>query len=328
MDIEFLTNAPSKKLETLGDGSSVDDTESLSLSAAEELSCCNSTQVHLPENHEDESESCIEVQLESENPIQYESENETCSLSSDESNTLQRTDPKGPSKFPRSVRFCLDKNLYHPPSVYDMTEEECTACWYHKESKDLFREESASSARKAFLKKQSFSYSYFFSWFQQATPDFNEFADCILDAYDSCAEPELEMDNLEPTGSVIGLSTVSSFVPDYSYQQQPYRQSLCDMYSSCDDIPGLEHFILSPFRGEPESLRTYVLDQARFRLQRNRSCDPTSLTSECSRLDQPFRHEDGITNTLAYVSRCISRPSRLLAHEFGKALAESLQQEL
>lgn len=389
--------------------SSVDDTESLSISIAEELSSGSSSQSESPSSHPEEIEvenqeeqqiisqefegleyepdedDSIEVQLGSMCPFQYDIEYSasTVRVASKAKSTLHAKaaamrEPETTMVFgknalhqmkqqslKRSVRFSLEKNQYHPAAVIHLTEEEYNLCWYSKESKERFREDSIRAARQVFLEND---YSYFFSaWFDtQQKPKFNEYVTHILDAYAFCSEPTLETpvpsskDNnsstrTAPTNEGNDGPGSGELHPNHLKQ---YQVALREMYKANDDTLGLELFILTPFRGEPEGLRKFVLEQGYISFRQNGSSVPfASKTSEGEEEEeqveeehdqeqeeqywttkpeqqqrttttrksrQQLEEEDYLAQSLAVVSRSISRPSRLLAHEFAKALADAL----
>ncbi|KAL7569635.1 hypothetical protein ACA910_008293 [Epithemia clementina (nom. ined.)] len=304
------------------------------------------------------------------------------------------------SQARRRVCFCLERNQYfQPPSLYqDMSDDEFENCWYAKDSREIFKDDSIEAAKEVFLKKKkttaaayfasalllpstSFftSSSFFSSWFQAKKLEFNPHADYILNAYDACSEPEMDMEMQQDNNNSSNIHNknpaINEEILSEKHQQRlKFRTALREMYKTTDEMPGLEHFILTPFRGEPESLRSFVLEQAYYGWRRKGSLlsRKTSLSLSRSKgsrsedqeqeedtlerlssdeearlemeeqaeveqrlslltpqqLQQQMEEEEQMAHSLALISRCISRPSRLLAHELAKALADALQQDL
>merc|ERR1712150_148077 len=113
-------------------------------------------------------------------------------------------------------------------------------------------------------------------------------AEIILESYNTCCRAKSE-NSMQKTGELIQTLLGDALIQEYARI----------------DLPGLEPYVLSSSnsRGSSRELCRFMLDHAK------------SLNGGAGR--QQWR-------ALSHVSECVSRPSRILAHELAKSLHEAI----
>ena len=329
MEVEFNPSFPTgnnhvKAIEQSIDDTTSVDTECLSQST-EDLSAESShreeTETQTEDMYEEEPivHDRFEVHLgqDSNSPLQ-------CQIESISASHGQALLPDFFHLFVDKVRFCLEKNEYHLPTCNDLTDEEYELCWYTKEDTEKFREDMACAARSVFLKKKSW-----LSWLRTDSIDFNEDADSILNAYDACMRKNFADETSSPRPPALRDASTAAIA------FAKHEEALCRMYSTSEDLYGLEHFAVTLFRGGPQGRCRFVLEQGQVSIQQRKQEDEGGTSSCINSINDvndkslpPRRpsqeHDETKALTLAHVSQCISRPSRIFAHEMAKAQAKAM----
>ncbi|KAL7555474.1 hypothetical protein ACA910_006135 [Epithemia clementina (nom. ined.)] len=197
-----------------------------------------------------------------------------------------------------------------------LTPEEWEACFYDKFDIKRFHEDSMRAAMSIFLQAKNKTVAggsgptsnRVAAWWNHTVQNnsnnkattsvgHREMADGLIQAYTTCtgAVSEPTMTN---TIALVDLATLTRL-----YQQQA-------------ELPGLERFVLRSVRGEAPELCRFVLDHVQYSLQR-------AGTGQSAHNKNKVLVEQ--STTLAHVSQCISRPSRILAHAMAKAQAAALK---
>ncbi|KAL7561443.1 hypothetical protein ACA910_010935 [Epithemia clementina (nom. ined.)] len=197
-----------------------------------------------------------------------------------------------------------------------LTPEEWEACFYDKFDIKRFHEDSMRAGMSIFLQAKNKTVAggsgptsnRVAAWWNHTVQNnsnnkattsvgHREVADGLIQAYTTCtgAVSEPTMTN---TIALVDLATLTRL-----YQQQA-------------ELPGLERFVLRSVRGEAPELCRFVLDHVQYSLQR-------AGTGQSAHNKNKVLVEQ--STTLAHVSQCISRPSRILAHAMAKAQAAALK---
>eukprot|EP00522_Entomoneis_paludosa_P004412 CAMPEP_0172472248 /NCGR_PEP_ID=MMETSP1065-20121228/68239_1 /TAXON_ID=265537 /ORGANISM="Amphiprora paludosa, Strain CCMP125" /LENGTH=316 /DNA_ID=CAMNT_0013230379 /DNA_START=78 /DNA_END=1028 /DNA_ORIENTATION=+ len=203
----------------------------------------------------------------------------------------------------KSVCFNLKENQSYEDQS-ELSQEERKHCWYDNRDIENFEEQAIEDARTIIFRNSTTSLlpkdnQRVKMWFKGGNGSF-------LTGNNATSSPNTNeiLKSLQQTFEVC-----SKAKSDRIRRNFQHRDALEQVYEQHGEMMGLEHFLVSPLRGDPQALRRFILDQGRaFHIMAQSST-------------QQQQSPKSLADTLAHVSKCVSRPSRLMSHE--TALAHS-----
>jgi len=202
----------------------------------------------------------------------------------------------------KAVRFGLQRNQYYPPPPPATSTVPLPELWYNAATLDQWQEQALRDAKALFPEATELK-----SWLGGGCAS----KPSSSTTNDDDGRPQQQQHKLNNNNTMNITNAIQQTLTACSKSQSDrlrrnfgHRDDLEAAYADHDELVGLEHFVLCPRRGDPRALQRLILAQGQFCVHRNSG--------------------NSTERTLAHVSKCLSRPSRLMAQELALAHFRSL----